>query len=251
MKIGNSQNGPFALALAGLVATSHSPAMGFADGWKAEPKGHLKNALGSRDGEYKFRSVEGVLIAKSSSVRCDTVCDKIADYDSFFDVARLKGGGFAALKEDAGGTYSWKVGETLRDVTSVRKLLVASVSPRRNPDMAGYELKLTTRLMDSEDLFVGVWALTNEGSGNRVIGLFSDDVSQRIEGLNVQGICRLATVDAPIIAVASEPSLHGEMWPVVIIVKRPKAANAQLVSFSLFPNSLQCNGKLKAAGPAL
>ena len=254
MTTSSARKGPnniLVAAVTGLAATFYFPATGMADVRKSEPSLHIQSDREPRHEEYKIHSLPGVLMSQSNTVRCDTVCDQMTEYDSFFDVARLKGGGFAALKKEPGDSFSWRQGETLRDVTSARKLLVAPASPRRTPGLAGFKLKRTARLMESQDLFVGVWTPTNENPGGNVIGLFSDDKSQRIEGLNVQGVCRLATVDAPVIALASEPSLHGEMWPVVIIVRRPKAANAQIISFSLFPSSLQCNGKLKAASPKL
>lgn len=193
-------------------------------------------------GIYGFQSVAGVLPSTSNTIRCGDVCDRISAFDSFYDVVRLSGGRFAAPRSDSGQSFSWWVGNNLSDVTRGRldKWRSDARAPRWTPAIPGFALKHVVALKETTDVFVGVWEPDGQANGRRLVGLFSDGEDRRIERLRVTGACIIATVEAPVLAVSSEISLHGEMWPVDLIVRRPQAEMAGILGFVLFPDSIKC-----------
>lgn len=210
----------------------------------AQPKNDLKpinpQAPPSLHGKYNFQSVDGVVASTSNTVRCGDVCDRISDFDSFTDVVRLKDGAFAAPRKE-GDQWSWQVG-SLSDVSRGRldKWDSDARTPRWTPAIPGFVLKHVVPLRESTDVFVGAWEPDRQANGRTLVALFSDGDTRRIGALKMADACVIATVEAPVVAVSSEISLHGEMWPVSLIVRLPRAEEAGILGFVLFPASIKC-----------
>lgn len=191
--------------------------------------------------DYGFQPAPGVLPTMSSIVRCGTVCERISDYDSFFGVVRLKSGGFAALQRE-GKQSSWRAGENLSEVSRgvLKNWPSDTLQPRWTPSIDGYVPTHVVPVKDSKGIFVGVWKPRDHLKGKRLIALFTDSEDRRIERLKARGACVIATVQVPVVALDSQPSLHGQMWPVRLIVRRNEANHAGILGFVVFPDSVEC-----------